>query len=85
LTQSDVEKHIGGPEGDVESALRLIQDALAYVLVLCIIPDDDISRRSAENIGTWMPILLNDEEVWKRRSQTSKRLYTWLNIYKRGE
>jgi len=26
---SDVEKHIGGPEGDVESALRLIQDALA--------------------------------------------------------
>jgi hypothetical protein len=31
LKQTDVEKHIGGPDGDVESALRQIQDALAYV------------------------------------------------------
>ena len=29
--QSDVEKYIGGSDGDVESALRNIQDALAYV------------------------------------------------------
>lgn len=29
--QSDVEKYIGGPDGDVESALRKVQDALAYV------------------------------------------------------
>jgi uncharacterized protein YPO0396 len=31
FTKTDVEKHIGGPDGDVESALQQIQDALAYV------------------------------------------------------
>ena len=29
--QSDVEGYVGGPDGDVESALRGVQDALAYV------------------------------------------------------
>ena len=35
--QSDVEKYIGGPDGDVEDALRRVQDALAYVLLISAI------------------------------------------------
>ena len=35
--QSDVEKYIGGPDGDVESTLRNIQDALACVPLLTAI------------------------------------------------
>lgn len=30
-TQGDVEEYVGGPDGDVEAALRRVQDALAYV------------------------------------------------------
>ena len=35
--QSDVEKYIGGPDGDVESAMKRVQDALACVSLLTFI------------------------------------------------
>lgn len=30
--QADVEEHVGGPDGDVEGALKQVQDSLACVL-----------------------------------------------------
>ena len=35
--QSDVEKYIGGPDGDVESAMKRVQDALACVSLFTVI------------------------------------------------
>ena len=34
--QTDVEEYLGGADADVEGTLKSFQDALAYVLFLCI-------------------------------------------------